>query len=196
MRTINRSLLYLALGSLTITQTGCFGTFALTKKVYHYHDGLTDNKFLKSLLYWIPGGLVYAVTLGLDSIIFNLIEFWSGSNPISMNAGDHEMQLATIDGVDYRIDATKDTFTTTQLSGKDAGAVRTMQFDRNTLSWTYSDAKVCDLAVMSFLDDQASQVRVYTGDGSMDLSAAELADGSTLPTRFASCASEEMACAD
>lgn len=196
MKIINRSLLFLALGSITITQTGCFGTFALTKKTYEFHDGLTDNKFLKSLLYWIPGGLVYAVTLGLDSIIFNLIEFWSGSNPISMNEGDHEMQLTTIDGVDYRIDATRDTFTTTQLSGADAGAVRIMEFDRNTLTWTYSDAEVCDLAVMRFLDDQASQVRVYTGNGSMDLSAAELADGSMLPNHCAPFASEEMACAD
>ncbi len=196
MKIVRRSLLFLALGSIAITQTGCFGTFALTKKTYEFHDGITENKFVKSLLYWIPGGLVYAVTLALDSIIFNLVEFWSGSNPITMNEGDHEMQLATIDGVDYRIDATKDTFTTTQLTGEQAGEVRIMKFDRATLTWKYTDAEVCDLPVMTFLDDQAEQVRLYTGNGSVDLSTEELADADALRAKFAASTSADMACAN
>ena len=48
MKIIKRSMLTLALGSLLITQTGCFGTFALTRKAYEFHDGLTDSKFLKN----------------------------------------------------------------------------------------------------------------------------------------------------
>ena len=170
MKILRRSILFLALGSIAIGQTGCFGTFTLTKKTYAYHDSLSDNKFVKSLLFWIPGCLVYPIVTGLDVIIFNLIEFWSGSNPLSMNEGDHETQMATINGERFRIDATKDTFTTTQLSGEKTGEVRIMKFDRTTLTWKYSDADVCDLPVMTFLDDRAENVRVYTGDGSMDLS--------------------------
>jgi hypothetical protein len=139
---------------------------------------------------------VYAITGSLDAIIFNLIEFWSGSNPISMNEGDHEMQLATIDGVDYRIDATKDTFTTTQLSGEKAGEVRVMKFDRATMTWQYSDSRVCDQPVMTFLDEEAGSVRVYTTNGPLDLSAPDLANADILQARLAACAGEGLACAN
>jgi hypothetical protein len=189
-------LIALTLGSLLVTQTGCFGKFALTRKAYDWHDGVSSNKFVKSLLLWIPMAFVYAITGSLDAIIFNLIEFWSGSNPISMNEGDHEMQLATIDGVDYRIDATKDTFTTTQLSGEKAGEVRVMKFDRATMTWQYSDSRVCDQPVMTFLDEEAGSVRVYTTNGPLDLSAPDLANADILQARLAACAGEGLASAN
>lgn len=174
MKTIQKTAFYLALGAVTITQTGCFGEFALTRKVYNWHDGVSNNKFVKSLLLWIPMAFAYSISAMLDVVIFNLIEFWGGSNPISMNEGDHEMQLATLDGVDYRIEATKDTFTTTQLSGEKAGEVRVLKFDRTTMTWKYSDSRVCEQPVMSFLDDRAEVVRVYTDNGSLDLATADL----------------------
>ncbi|MBL7964454.1 MAG: DUF3332 family protein [Flavobacteriales bacterium] len=169
MKIVRKSILFLALGMLMVGQSGCFGEFALTRKVYNWHDGVSNSKFVKSLLLWIPMGFVYGVTAMLDSVIFNLIEFWGGSNPISMNEGDHESQLVCHNGVDYRIDATKDTFTFTQLSGEEVGEVRIMKFDRATRTWKYSDSQVCEHPVMTFLDDQAENVRVYTDTGSMDL---------------------------
>lgn len=185
MKIIRRTALLFAMSSLVITQTGCFGEFALTRKVYEFHDGISDNKFIKSLLFWIPGGLVYWIAGAADAIIFNLIEFWSGSNPLSMNEGDYEMQLTTINGVRYKIEATKDTFTTTQLSGEQVGEVRSMKFDRCDHTWKYSDSKACDVAVMSFIDGDADRMRVYTQHGSMDLTAAEMTDASIVAAKFA-----------
>jgi hypothetical protein len=185
MKIIRKTALMFTLSSLVLTQTGCFGEFALTRKVYEFHDGLTDSKFVKSLLYWIPGGLVYMIASAADAVIFNLIEFWSGSNPLSMNEGDHEIQLTNFDGVDYKIEATKDRFTTTQLSGEKAGEVRVMKFDRCDNTWKYSDSKVCDLAVMSFINGDPDHVRVYTQSGSLDLTAAEMSDASVVAARFA-----------
>ena len=183
-KTLRNASLFLLLGSITITQTGCFGSFALTKKAYEFHDGITDSKFLKSLLFWIPGGLVYAITVMVDTVVLNLIEFWSGSNPISMNEGDHEQQLVTLKGIDYRIDATKDTFTTIQISGADAGAVRILKFDRATRSWNYSDALVCDQPILTFLDDQAQAVRIHTTNGPVDLTAADAQDQAAVLAKF------------
>jgi hypothetical protein len=193
-KTFRNAALYCLLGTLAVTQTGCFGSFSLTKKTYEYHDGITNSKFVKSLLFWIPGGIVYSITLMIDAVILNLIEFWSGSNPVSMNAGDHEMQLLTFQGVDYRIDATKDTFTTTQLSGADAGAVRILKYDRDTRTWNYSDASVCDRPVVTILDDQAGNVRLHTVNGPVDLNAAELQDQAALVAKFH--ADGAMACAN
>jgi len=191
---VRNAALFLLLGSITLTQTGCFGSFALTKKAYEYHDGITDSKFLKSLLFWIPGGLVYAVTVMVDTVVLNLIEFWSGSNPISMNEGDIERQLVTIKGVDYRIEATKDTFTTTQLTGSEAGAVRILKFDRATRTWAYTDADVCAQPLITFLDDQAEAVRIHTANGPVDLTAADAQDQAAVLAKFRA-VEEAMACA-
>lgn len=72
-----------ALTALTlVSQTGCFGKFALVRAVYGINDGV-GNKVLKSLVTWVfvivP---VYAVAGFLDFVIFNTIEFYSGSNPV------------------------------------------------------------------------------------------------------------------
>jgi hypothetical protein len=195
MRIFRKAVTAAALGSLIITQTGCFGTFELTRKVYEFHDGVTDNKFVKSLLYWIPGGLVYMVAGAADTVIFNLIEFWSGTNPLSMNDGEHEMQLTTIGGVDFKIEANRDRFTTTQLSGDNTGEVRIMKFDRSDMTWKYTDSKVCDKAVLGFLDEQGEQVRLYTDAGSIDMAAADLQNKEVLMAKLSECRNGTMAAA-
>jgi hypothetical protein len=196
MKKLTKPALFLALGTLLITQTGCFGEFALTRKAYNYHDGITDSKFVKSLLFWIPGGFVYMVTTFVDAVILNLIEFWSGTNPLSMVEGEHEIQLATIKGVDYKIEATKDTFTTTQLSGEQAGEVRVMKFDRSEMTWVYSDSKVCEKPVMGFLDAEGENVRLYTDFGTIDMAATDLQDSDVLMAKLGECKSEAMASAN
>jgi hypothetical protein len=138
---------------------------------------------------------VYGVAAFIDVVILNLIEFWSGSNPVSMNEGDYEMQLATIDGVNYKIEATKDTFTTTQLSGDNAGAVRVMKFDRTDMTWKYTDSKVCDKPVLGFLDAQGDHVRLYTDMGTIDMAAVDLKNEQVLMAKLGECRNETMAAA-
>lgn len=186
----------IALLSLGFAQTGCFGEFALTRKAYDWHASI-GNKWVRSLLLWIPMGLVYSITAMVDAVILNLIEFWSGTNPMAMQEGDYEMQLATVNGVEYRMEATKDTFTTTQLTGAAAGEVRIMRFDRCDRTWKYSDSKADDVAVMTFLDEQGDNIRVYTASGSMDLTYTELQDRDLMMAKLgARFGSEAMASAN
>lgn len=175
MKKLAKPALFIGLISLGFAQTGCFGEFALTRKAYDWHASI-GNKWVRSLLLWIPMGFVYSITAMVDAVILNLIEFWSGSNPMSMNEGDYEMQLTTIKGVDYKIEVTKDTFTTTQLSGAEAGEVRIMRYDRCDRTWKYTDSGVLDHAILTFLDEQGDHIRVYTNDGSMDLAYTDLQD--------------------
>lgn len=176
MKILKRSVLALMLGSVVITQTGCFGEFALVKKVYNWNDGVSDNKFVKSLVFWVLNIIpIYGIAGLLDAVIFNLIEFWSGSNPIAMNEGDYEMQLVTVKGEEYKIEATKDTFTTTQLTGEKAGEVRVLKFDRTINTWKYSDSDAKDVAVLKILDQNAEQIRIYTADGPKDFDGSDLA---------------------
>lgn len=188
MKIIRKSAFMLAMSSLLITQTGCFGEFALTRKVYNWNDDISDSKVVKSLVMWVMMIIpVYGVAGFVDMIILNLIEFWSGSNPLSMNEGDYEMQMATINGDQFKIEATKDTFTTTQLTGEKAGEVRVMKFDRCDNTWKYTDSEVSDMAVMTFIGGNPDNMRVYTQNGSVDLTAADMADASVLATKFAGC---------
>ena len=82
---IQRALAFTMVGLMTITATGCFGSFHLTRTVYGFNAGL-DNKFVRTLVMWglliIP---VYELAALGDVLIFNVIEFWSGNAPAASN---------------------------------------------------------------------------------------------------------------
>ncbi len=64
-----------------ISATGCFGSFALTHKVYDFNTEVSDNEWVQELVFlvfiWLP---VYGLASWGDAIIFNSIEFWTGNN--------------------------------------------------------------------------------------------------------------------
>ena len=65
-----------------VFSAGCFGKFQLTRSLYEMNQSIED-KYLRSAVTWllviIP---VYGVAGFLDFILFNVIEFWSGENPV------------------------------------------------------------------------------------------------------------------
>jgi hypothetical protein len=97
---------------LTLTLASCFGSFALTRKVYEFNSGVGDSslvgKFVNTLLMWgmyiIP---IYPISATVDIIILNLIEFWTSSNPLAMNDSEMDIRYATIDGEQYEVVITK-----------------------------------------------------------------------------------------
>lgn len=82
-----------ALAVTAVGTTGCFGKFALTRKVYGWNDSL-GNKFVKTLVFWgliiVP---VYEIAGAADYFILNLIEFWTGSNPVADNRDIQSREL-------------------------------------------------------------------------------------------------------
>ena len=63
--------------------SSCIGSFGLTNKLLSWNKSL-GNKFANEavfFLFWIFPA--YEVSLFLDTIILNSIEFWSGSNPVA-----------------------------------------------------------------------------------------------------------------
>ena len=72
-----------------LIQSSCMGKFALLKKLYSWNEKATGNKFLDNLLFWILNIVpVYSIVVFVDAVILNLIEFWTGVNPIAMHEGD------------------------------------------------------------------------------------------------------------
>lgn len=101
-----KRLLLVAMSALLAisTLTGCYGKFALTRKVYELNGHVSD-KFLRSGLTWVfiivP---VYWVAALVDFIAFNTIEFWSGKNPVA--SGEKDFQY--VKGEDtFKVHATK-----------------------------------------------------------------------------------------
>ena len=73
-------MLVAAVGTLS---AGCFGNFQLTRKVYDMNKSI-DEKYVRSAATWIFVIVqVYTVAALLDLIVFNVIEFWTGENPVA-----------------------------------------------------------------------------------------------------------------
>ncbi len=63
--------------------TSCMGSFGLSNKLYSWNKSVSDNKFVNELVFFIMVVVpVYEVTMFVDGIVLNSIEFWSGSNPV------------------------------------------------------------------------------------------------------------------
>ena len=83
---VSRFLPALAIAStlaLATTQTGCIGSYAALNKVASWNKTLTDSKWVNSIVhlaFWIVP--VYELTIAGDFLIFNNVEFLTGSNPI------------------------------------------------------------------------------------------------------------------
>ncbi|HEX5749370.1 MAG TPA: DUF3332 domain-containing protein [Archangium sp.] len=76
--------------ALSLHVSGCFGSFALTRNIYGLNERISDNKFVRWLVFLgfviIP---VYGVGTLVDALVFNTLEFWTGSNPLA-SAGTQE----------------------------------------------------------------------------------------------------------
>ena len=68
--------------TMAMMSVGCYGSFALTKKVYNWNGSL-GNKWVIEIVYLVISYPVYGVAGFIDSVILNSIEFWTGSNPMS-----------------------------------------------------------------------------------------------------------------
>ena len=62
--------------------SGCAGQFALFNKVQHA-IGNVGGKYIGAIVFWILSGPVLPICLTADVLLFNVIEFWSGKNPIA-----------------------------------------------------------------------------------------------------------------
>ena len=66
-----------------LMMSGCFGQFALTRKLYNWNASVGD-KWANELVYLIAAHLipVYGIAGLADALIINSIEFWTGENPV------------------------------------------------------------------------------------------------------------------
>lgn len=88
---------------LTVGVAGCFGNFAATRKVYEFNESFGD-KWVNQVMFWVLNIVpVYSIASFADVVLFNTIEFWTGSNPIAMGPMDEVIKYASEDGKNLKI---------------------------------------------------------------------------------------------
>ena len=68
---------------------GCYGKYALFNKA-HKWMGQIGDKWINSVVHLVLSAPVFGVCLLADAVLFNVIEFWTGSNPVAMNSDTYQ----------------------------------------------------------------------------------------------------------
>lgn len=85
---MNKSLLKPLGVALTATSlllsSGCMGSFTLTKKIYRWNQHVSGDRWVNEIVFLVGLILpVYSLSLLADGVIFNSIQWWTGSNPVA-----------------------------------------------------------------------------------------------------------------
>lgn len=143
--------------SATILLSSCIGSFGLTNKVKDWNDSL-GNKWVNELVFIcmhiVP---VYEVSIFVDAVVLNSIEFWTGNNPMAANVGETNIVKNTA-GEDIQI-------TTTENGYNLSNGEQEMQlvFDEAEKTWSavYDNESV---KLMQFTGDNSAQMFTINGN--------------------------------
>lgn len=132
---MKKSIVCIAMSSMLLFSS-CLGSFSAFKNLKDWNNEVSDSKFVNNAIFWglniIP---VYGLFFLGDTIIFNVIEFWSGSNPIAMEEGDEEVQMVEHEGNSFEMVATKNRIQVTVLEGPKKGKKIDLVYKPGEKSW-------------------------------------------------------------
>lgn len=98
-----------------ISMMGCYGSFSLTKKVHEFNGSIAGTE-INSLI-MIVASPVYSLAATADVLIFNTLEYWTGSSPVALEEDAAEEKVISLDGEMYRLKATKNKISAERLTG-------------------------------------------------------------------------------
>jgi hypothetical protein len=140
--------------------TGCYGSFNLTRKLYTWNGKLGD-KWINSLATFamlvIP---VYGVAGIVDYVVLNTVEFWTGSNPVTMAPGETEQKIVTVQGHNYLATATQNHF---QLKPVDGGKALDLTYVPAEKSW-YAISGTERILIAEWVDQDALALITPNGE--------------------------------
>ena len=157
---MKRAIIAVVLAS-SLVFTGCIGSFSLTNKLYSWNEK-ASNKFVNTGILWVLAGCqVYSATIFIDGFILNVIEFWTGTNPMGFTGPETLEKDVMSNGKTYHVTMGNSKITIDQVSGADAGKGITLRYDSAKQSY--------------FLDDwQGNSRKVGTlSDGTLKLIAPD-----------------------
>jgi len=153
--------MFLLISVVTMSMVGCFGNFSLTRQVYELNRNI-DNAFVRSIVMWammiIP---VYGIAAWIDVVILNLIEFWTGDNPLAMNEGETQTQFIAHEGIEYEVTASKNRFDITEVSNPENTFA--LVFDVEDNSWSLHK----DGNELKITQQDGNELKLFNFDGNI-----------------------------
>lgn len=149
---------YVAMASLVLFSS-CLGSFGLFNKISTWNRSATKSKFLNEVIFILISP-VYVLSGVADALLFNTIEFWSGSNPVASNIGKTKNVMGE-DGRMYAVKTLKDGYEIT----KPDGGVVLFVYDKTEDSWSQIE------------DGKRTEIFRFNADGTIK---ATLPDGNQM----------------
>lgn len=147
-----------------MTSTGCFGSFSLVKKVYEFNETVGDS-WVQTAVMWafiiVP---VYEVSGFLDVVFCNVLEFWTGNNPIAIMDDSIIEQTVKKNGNTYHVTVGKGAVTISEVVGHQSGKTVTLKFDKELSHCTLSNGEETK-TICSFHPKPLNVVEVNYPDG-------------------------------
>lgn len=124
---------------LTGTLTGCIGSNAVTAKVMQFNVEVVDNRYARGGVNMLLAP-VYAITVAVDYVLFNSIEFWAGKNPINDKPHIFDSKVKTMLEINDDLDpslteAPLDPITKVDAIEKEVYTAQVTPLDENTLEF-------------------------------------------------------------
>lgn len=107
MKKISLKVMTLLIAGSLMCSSCMVGSFGLFNKYRDWQTHMTSSKFVNAIVAYVLGAICYPITLFVDSLVLNTIEFWSGSNPVQANIGKTQ-QVMGKDGRYYAVTTLKD----------------------------------------------------------------------------------------
>lgn len=155
--------------SIMISQTGCFGAFGLTKEVYNWNNNISNDRIVKTLFFYVLNIIpVYGIAGFLDIFFFNVIEHWTGSNPMTMEEGEYEEQLITYEGQEFKVRATKNQMALSKMEDGKVVDMGVLKYDVSNQSWNLE--KNGEVAELIKIEGQDLKFNTANGVERIDIS--------------------------
>jgi hypothetical protein len=84
MRKVKLSFVAVSIAFSALLMNSCIGSFGLSTKVLNWNQSATNQKWVNELIFlvfWVVP--VYEISIFIDGVVLNTIEFWTGSSPVS-----------------------------------------------------------------------------------------------------------------
>lgn len=144
--------------------SSCVGSFGLFNKLTQWNKSATSSKFLNEIIFIIISP-AYAVCSLADVVVFNSIEFWTGSNPMAHNVGK-TIDVMGQDGKYYAVTYLKNGYEVKAPTGE----ITNFLYDKNTDSWSQVvDGKTVEM----FRFNHDGTIKVNVNGKSMDVALDE-----------------------
>lgn len=127
---MKRMMKMIAVALAFVLLAGCMGSFGLTKSIYNWNTTVGDP-YVNHAVFWVFGATqVYTLSLLIDTFGLNLIEYWTGANPVQGTAA-LDREIITPDGQRIMLHAETNSMTITD----EAGTVTQLSYNGETGNW-------------------------------------------------------------